>query len=134
MTSFEVAQNLAVASLIGLAIGIERQRSGHASGPNARFAGVRTFFLLGLIGGTIGWLAAVQATGLAVALLAGISALVVAAYVVAARRSAEDVEATTEVAGFSVLCLGLLAGQGELGIAAGGSAVVLLALAQKGGI
>jgi len=28
-----------VAGLGGLAIGIERQRSGHASGPNARFGG-----------------------------------------------------------------------------------------------
>src|SRR5262249_23087623 len=34
--------NLAVAFLGGLAVGIERERSGHALGPHARFAGVRT--------------------------------------------------------------------------------------------
>ena len=52
----DVARNLGVAGLAGLAVGIERQWSGHASGPNARFAGARTFFLLGLLGGTAGWL------------------------------------------------------------------------------
>jgi uncharacterized membrane protein YhiD involved in acid resistance len=40
---------LGVAALIGLVIGIERQWSGRASGPQARFAGVRTFFMLGLM-------------------------------------------------------------------------------------
>jgi uncharacterized membrane protein YhiD involved in acid resistance len=45
---------LGVAALIGLVIGIERQWAGRASGPQARFAGVRTFFMLGLIGGLAG--------------------------------------------------------------------------------
>ena len=49
---------LAVAGLIGLTIGVEREWSGHASGARARFAGARTFFLLGLVGGIAGWLAA----------------------------------------------------------------------------
>jgi uncharacterized membrane protein YhiD involved in acid resistance len=43
--------DLAVAGLVGLAAGIEREWSGHASGPGARFAGVRTSLLLGLVGG-----------------------------------------------------------------------------------
>lgn len=43
-----------VAALGGLAIGIERQRSGHASGPGARFGGVRTFTLIGGIAGLAG--------------------------------------------------------------------------------
>jgi len=51
-----VAARLAVAGLAGLAVGIEREWSGHATGPSARFAGVRTFFLLGLLGGLAGWL------------------------------------------------------------------------------
>src|SRR5512144_918968 len=51
-----VATGLAVAGLAGLAVGIEREWSGHATGPAARFAGVRTFLLLGVLGGLAGWL------------------------------------------------------------------------------
>lgn len=40
-----------VAALGGLAVGIERQWSGHATGPEARFGGIRTFTLLGGIAG-----------------------------------------------------------------------------------
>jgi Uncharacterized membrane protein len=78
--------NLAVAALIGLVVGIEREWSGHASGPHARFAGVRTFFLLGIIGGAAGLLIESNAEFTAGVLLAGGAALAVAAYLMAARR------------------------------------------------
>ena len=39
---------LVVAALGGAAVGLERQWSGHADGPGARFAGIRTFTLLGI--------------------------------------------------------------------------------------
>jgi hypothetical protein len=45
-----------VAALGGLAVGVERQRSGHAIGPHARFGGVRTFTLIGGTAGLAGWL------------------------------------------------------------------------------
>ena len=38
---------LIVAILGGAAVGVERQHSGHATGPDARFGGLRTFTLLG---------------------------------------------------------------------------------------
>ena len=41
--------HLLVATLSGLAVGTERQWSGHASGPHARFAGLRTFTMLGAL-------------------------------------------------------------------------------------
>ena len=47
---------LGVAALGGAAIGLERQWSGHASGPHARFGGIRTFTMLGGTGGLAGWL------------------------------------------------------------------------------
>jgi uncharacterized membrane protein YhiD involved in acid resistance len=50
----EGAVRLAIAALIGLGVGLEREWSGHTTGPNARFAGLRTFLLLGLIGGAAG--------------------------------------------------------------------------------
>ena len=49
---------LVVAALGGAAVGLERLWSGHADGPGARFAGIRTFTLLGVIAGLSGWLSA----------------------------------------------------------------------------
>ena len=54
---FAAALRLAAAALIGLGVGLEREWSGHAAGPQARFAGVRTFLMLGLLGGAAGLLA-----------------------------------------------------------------------------
>ena len=54
MPPTESALALAVATLGGAAVGVERQWSGHASGPAARFAGVRTFALLGALSGLSG--------------------------------------------------------------------------------
>ncbi len=47
---------IAVAAIRGLAIGAERQRSGHATGRHARLGGIRTFTLLGGSAGVAGWL------------------------------------------------------------------------------
>ena len=47
-----------VATFGGAVVGLEREWSGHASGPNARFAGVRTFTLIGGLSGIAGWLCA----------------------------------------------------------------------------
>ena len=70
-----------IATLGGAAVGLEREWSGHASGPTARFAGLRTFTLLGLEAGVIGWLWTNGQHGLAAVLLAGTALLIVAAYV-----------------------------------------------------
>jgi uncharacterized membrane protein YhiD involved in acid resistance len=48
-----------VAALCGGAVGLERQRSGHAlasDGSELHFAGLRTFTLIGVLGGVAGWL------------------------------------------------------------------------------
>jgi uncharacterized membrane protein (DUF4010 family) len=123
--------NLAVAALIGLAVGIEREWSGHASGPHARFAGVRTFFLLGVVGGVAGLLIEGNAEFPAGILLAGGAALAVAAYLTAARRGPEAIEGTTETAAIAVLAIGALAGTGATKLAAAIGAVIVLALREK---
>jgi uncharacterized membrane protein (DUF4010 family) len=117
-----------IAALGGLAVGLERQWSGHASGPAARFAGVRTFTLLGMLSGIAGWLWTKQFPALAVVLMAGAVALVVAAYVAASRR---DVDATTEVASLVVLAAGLVAGIGSWALAGGAFALTTLLLVEK---
>ncbi len=60
MVSFDVTTlaGLGVAILGGAAVGVERQRSGHATGPDARLGGIRTFTLLGTVAGIAGQLIA----------------------------------------------------------------------------
>jgi len=125
---------LAVAALVGLTVGIERQWSGHATGPGARFAGARTFFLLGGLGGLAGWLVLVGALPLAAVLLAGAALLVTAAYVIASRLEPVDPDGTTEVAALVVLALGTVAGLGHLRLASAAAVVVVTALSEKGRI
>ncbi len=132
-----LAARLAVAALVGLAVGIERERSGHATGPGARFAGVRTFFLYGLLGGIGGAFARAGYAAAATALLAGGAALAVTAYFTATRRQGEGdaahpaLDGTTETAALTVLALSALAGFGELSLAAGAGALVVFALGEK---
>jgi len=117
-----------IAALGGLAVGLEREWSGHASGPGARFAGIRTFTLLGILAGFAGWLWTEQIQTLAAVLMAGAVALVVAAYVAASRREAD---ATTEVASLVVLASGVVAGIGYWSLAGGSIAVTTLLLVEK---
>ena len=112
----------------GLSVGIERQWSGHAQGPRARFAGIRTFSMLGLVSGVSGWLWTLGLTGPAVIFLAGLAALVVVAYFSASRT---DIDGTTEVAAFVVMVAGTLAGVGYPRLASGIIALTTLLLVEK---
>jgi uncharacterized membrane protein (DUF4010 family) len=124
---------LAVAALVGLAVGIEREWSGHgASGTHPRFAGVRTFLLIGALGGTAGWTLSIGYVAIAVALVGGIGLLIGGAYWSAARGGgAEALDGTTEVAALLVVALGVLAGLGETAVAAGAGMLMVLALSEK---
>ncbi|HUU35438.1 MAG TPA: MgtC/SapB family protein [Vicinamibacterales bacterium] len=118
---------LAIAALGGAVVGLERQWSGHADGPRAHFGGIRTFTLLGLLGGIAGQLAA-SAPLLAAALAAGGVGLVVAAYAAASRI---DIDGTTEAAALLVIAAGALAGSGRIGLASGLAATTGLLLVEK---
>jgi uncharacterized membrane protein (DUF4010 family) len=122
------ALGLLIAALGGAAVGLERQWSGHAEGPGARFAGIRTFTMLGGIAGLSGWLWTRDAAPLAVILLGGAVAVIVAGYVAGSRH---DVDATTEVAAIVVLAAGVLAGTGSHRIASGIVALECLLLVEK---
>lgn len=130
-SELEGATRLAIAALIGLGVGVEREWSGHTSGPDARFAGMRTFLLLGVTGGGAGLLAAQGLGSVALGLVLGGSALSVGAYVVATHRHGARVDATTEAAALAVLALAALAGMGWLIVAAGAGSIVVLALSEK---
>ena len=125
------AFRLAIAALIGLGVGLEREWSGHAAGPDARFAGLRTFLLLGLVGGTAGLLAREGHENLASVIVAGGAVFSVAAYVMFVRQPGSTRDGTTEVAAILVVALGVLAGAVSWLIAAGAGSVMVLALNEK---
>jgi uncharacterized membrane protein (DUF4010 family) len=117
-----------VAALGGAAIGVERQRSGHASGPHARFGGIRTFTLIGGTAGLAGWLTTLNLGALAAVLTAGAVALVVSGYVAASRN---EVDGTSEAAALVAIGAGIAAGIGWLALASGIIAITVLLLVEK---
>ena len=128
MTDVSALIGLLVAALGGAGIGVERQWSGHASGKYARFAGIRTFTLIGCVSGVAGLLALAGYTTLSAVLLIGPVALTVVAYALASRH---DADATTEVAAFVAIAAGLLSGLGYTAVASGIIAITVLLLVEK---
>jgi uncharacterized membrane protein (DUF4010 family) len=116
---------VAAAALGGLAVGIERQWSGHA---RQHFGGVRTFALLGGAAGLAGWLWAGGYAAPATVLLGGAIALIAVAYWAV---SGTDIDGTTEVAALVVVAAGFVAGLGELAAASAVIAVTVLMLVEK---
>lgn len=130
-TLLEAATRLGVGALVGLAVGIEREWSGHADGRGGHFAGLRTFLILGIAGAVGGLLSAAGNEVEGAVVLLGAVALTVAAFVVTMRRPDVEIDGTTEVAALAVTGLAALAGGGQLALAAGAVAVMVLFLGEK---
>jgi uncharacterized membrane protein (DUF4010 family) len=126
--SLDLFLRIFVAALGGAAVGLERERSGHATGPAARFAGLRTSTLLGLLAGLAGWMGTTSLAPAGVILVLGGAALVVAGYASASRA---DVDGTTEAAALVVLAAGVAAGAGHITLASAVIATTTLLLAEK---
>ena len=126
--NLDAVLGILISAIGGAAVGLEREWSGHAKGPKARFAGIRTFTLLGLQAGLAGWFWTNGQRMLAIALIAAASALIVAAYVAASRV---EVDGTTEVAALVVLAAGVAAGMRELQLASAVFATTTLLLIEK---
>jgi uncharacterized membrane protein (DUF4010 family) len=123
-------ERLAVALALGLLIGAERGWKTRDLAEGQRVAGVRTFALIGFLGG----LAAVLTvqTGpltVAVVLLAVTLLLAVNQYITLDRGS--DIGSTTVVATLATYGLGALAGFGELAVAGAGAVVLTAVLGVK---
>jgi uncharacterized membrane protein (DUF4010 family) len=131
MLDFALASDLLVATLVGLAVGVEREWSGHSDGPDGRFAGARTFALLGAIGGFAGWFYQLGQPLLASVLMAGGVLFPIVAFFTAMRRPGTTADSTTEVVAILVVALGATAGLGNRTMASAAAAVVLVLLAEK---
>ncbi|MDE3245447.1 MAG: MgtC/SapB family protein [Acidobacteriota bacterium] len=112
---------LAIALGIGLVIGAERERR-KGEGPNRMPAGIRTFALVGLLGGVVGVIGSQALVAVAAAV---VGALTIIAYYAGDRS---DPGLTTESALFLTYCLGVLAErEPTVALAAGLCTATLLA-------
>jgi uncharacterized membrane protein (DUF4010 family) len=130
MTESELFPRMALALAIGLAVGAERGWQKREAPEGTRVAGIRTFALLGLLGGVLGALVPVIGPlGIGLAFM-GLSALIIAANL-ARFLEGRDLDITTEVAALATLALCLYAVQGSMIIAAAAAAVMVALLDMK---
>ncbi len=131
MPTSAAALDLLTAALIGLAVGLEREWTGHTTGPDARFAGLRTFALLGAIGGFAGWFGVNGQIVIAACLFTAAILFPIAAYSATLRRPGTTADGTTEVAAILVITLGAVSGLGERAIASAAGVIAVVLLAEK---
>ncbi|MGE5547581.1 MAG: MgtC/SapB family protein [Solirubrobacterales bacterium] len=131
MDQLEVFQRLGLALAIGLLMGIERGWQTRAAPEGTRVAGIRTFALLGLLGGVWGVSAVVLGGAVLAAAFVALAALVVTSHVVRLKRGVTDLGITTEVAQLIAFALGGLAAMGEMAAAAAGGVVATALLGSK---
>ncbi len=113
----------------GLLIGIERGWNLRRAADGTRVAGVRTFTLLGLLGGISGLLSDNGQNFVGGALIAGAAIVLAIGYFKTAAPSKPD--ATTAIAGLLTLALGFLAGSGNSALSIACAALITLTLALR---
>lgn len=124
---FEIYTRLALAFGIGLMVGVERGWRGRERPAGSRAAGIRTFTLIGLLGGLA---ALVPGDGVLVAGLLAVLVLMVAAYVTGLTAN-PDRSITGEVAALATYALGALAVRGDMVVAAAAAAVLVAVLGSR---
>lgn len=129
-TSLYVFYSLAVALAIGLLIGIERGWKKRESVEGSRIAGVRTFGLIGLLGGASALLSQTFGALVFGAVFIGLAVILVSAYLAASKQS-QDVGVTTLVAALLTFILGALAVMDQVILAATSAVVMTLLLGYK---
>lgn len=128
--SFNGLEYVALGLALGFLIGIERGWSSRAAIAGTRVAGIRTFALLGLTGALCGALA----TGVHIAVGAGLFLATAALIVIGYRRSViqgASVSATGAIAMLLTLGIGLLATTGQPVLASVSAAVMTLILSMR---
>lgn len=121
---------LALALAIGLLIGVERGWRLRAENAGDRVAGIRTFALLGLLGGLVGTQLATAAMPFAIALALGAIGALLLGYAADMRRS-HEVSATSTLAGVITLGLGTMASTGQMTLASVGAGATIILLAAR---
>ncbi len=131
----DLASRFLVALLIGILVGIEREKKRNGSSPHP-IGGIRTHTLLALAGAASAWLGGeLQNPWLFVAVLASVSAMAIASHRRGSREGPEPAHAptlTSEIAAISVVLLGGMAATGsrELAVALAVTLSAVLAFKQ----
>lgn len=122
MQEIDLVRRLAVATLVGLLIGIERGWRERSAEGGSRTAGIRTFTLAGMLGGLVGLLARVVEDKAAGAILVtgmfGIFAVLFAWYRMRENIQDKNFGFTTVVAAMATFAIGVYALLGDANIAA----------------
>ncbi|MDY6979572.1 MAG: MgtC/SapB family protein [Pseudomonadota bacterium] len=128
----ETFTQLGIAIAIGLIIGLERGWKGRKGEEGSRVAGLRTFGLIGLLGGLWALLAETQGQGLILVSLAfvALTALLIVGHTLAVKQSG-DFGITTIVAALITFALGGLSVSGEMQVAVAGAIVTAIILSLK---
>ncbi|CAM3791082.1 MgtC/SapB family protein [Roseateles saccharophilus] len=130
MDSLETLRALGAALAVGLLVGTERGWRDRELAEGGRVAGLRTFALVGLMGGVAAMLSVWAGPWALAVALAGLAALLAVSYAAGAKVSG-SVSVTTAVAAMLTLALGALAAQGEAVAAIATAVVVALLLDLK---
>jgi uncharacterized membrane protein (DUF4010 family) len=126
-------RDLGVALAAGLLVGIERGWRQRDVVTGGRVAGVRTFALLGGLGGMIGLLA--RQYGIVIpAILLGAAVIMLIIGYARSMSGPADVSITSLVAALLTLCLGILATSGQPALAMAAAAVITMILALRSGL
>lgn len=124
------AMSLMAALAAGLLVGIERGWRQRDEKEGTRIAGVRTFALIGGLGGLVAVIAQIVSALVASIIVAAAATVLVAAFL-RAPSGPRRRDTTTVMAAMVTLLLGLLAGAGEAALAVAGAAIVTLVLATR---
>jgi uncharacterized membrane protein (DUF4010 family) len=130
MDLLQLFQQLGVALAIGFLVGVERGWRTRYAEDETRAAGLRTYSLIGLLGGVAGVLANIWGVA-AFAVLAGTFGLTWLAFKLWETFIDGDLSATGAVAGLLVFSLGALATSGQTALAVGAAVVTVAILGFK---
>ncbi|MCP5349333.1 MAG: MgtC/SapB family protein [Pseudomonadales bacterium] len=127
----QLLYNLTTALGIGVLIGLERGWKQRQAGDGERIAGVRTFALIGLLGGSSAILAEQLGPLVLSLVFLGLAGVWAAVYVSNLRNGSHDVGITSLVAGLLTFVLGALTALGDVMIAVAAAVVTTLLLSYK---
>ena len=131
MEDLDLYGRVGLALAIGLMVGIERGWHSRAESEGQRVAGIRTFALIGLLGGIVGALSVRPRRPIRRPRLRRRTWRSSSSPISAGCSVATDIGMTTQVAAIATFALGLLAVRGDMAIAAASGVAMTALLASK---
>ncbi|TVR36951.1 MAG: MgtC/SapB family protein [Balneolaceae bacterium] len=126
----QIVIHLLAALAVGLLIGIERGWSGRQEEEGARVAGLRTFSLIGLLGGVFAEMSKQLGEWVLIAAFIAVAAMIIVGHIQESRRSG-DIGTTTAFSMMLTFALAAWAAMGQYVYALGTTVVVVALLGMK---